>query len=258
MKLILLTCDQTRKIIPAQQWLFNKYVKYPFEYVYVDLKSENISNWSINVLDKIKNIDDEYIGFGLDDYLPISNFDSEVFNYMLNMMKKDKQIVRYEIGHTTTSHKTIQENSGFLIKEIPQNANYRMSCQLSIWKKDYLLKMLSYKATPWEFESTTSELSKGDNKKMILSDKRWALRWVRQSALSGRHPHKVNVLGIKLDDISQMLKKNLIKEKDLQFGMWRGTPMPFTFNFNFKDLHEYVSVNEYNELKELFKFNYND
>lgn len=256
MKLLLLTCDKTRKIIPAQQWLFKKYVNYPFEYIYVDLKSEDINNWSINILNKIKNIDDEYIGFGLDDYLPISNFDEDVFNHMLNIMKKDKQIVRYEIGHTTVPHIIFKEESDFLIKEIPQMADYRMSCQISIWKKDYLFKMLSNRCNPWQFEQSVSQLSKGDGKKMILSDKRWALRWIRQSALSGRHPNKVNVLGINLNDIKKMIKENILKKDELQFGMWRGEVMPFTYDFNFVNLQKYISMNEYNELKELFKFNY--
>ena len=44
MKLLLLTCDVTRKIIPTQQWLFKKYVNYPFEYIYIDLKSEDITD----------------------------------------------------------------------------------------------------------------------------------------------------------------------------------------------------------------------
>jgi hypothetical protein len=256
MKLLLLTCDKTRKIIPAQKWLFNKYIKYPFDYIYIDLKSEDINTWSTNVLNKISHIEDEFIGFGLDDYLPISNFDSEVFNHMMGLMKKDKEIVRYEIGHTTVPHTLIKEKDDFNIKEIPQNADYRMSCQFSIWRKDYLFKMLSYNCTPWEFEQTVSQISKGDGKKMILTDKRWALRWIRQSALSGRHPEKVNVLGIKMNDIKSMVKENLLNEEELQFGMWVGNVLPFTYNFNFSDLNRYVPTNDYNELEKLFKFNY--
>jgi hypothetical protein len=116
--------------------------------------------------------------------------------------------------------------------------------------------MLSYNCTPWEFEQTVSQISKGDGKKMILTDKRWALRWIRQSALSGRHPEKVNVLGIKMNDIKSMVKENLLNEEELQFGMWVGNVLPFTYNFNFSDLNRYVPTNDYNELEKLFKFNY--
>ena len=259
--MLLTTCDKTRKIIPAQQWLLDKYIKYPFDYKYIDLKSENVKTWSTNILEKINHIKDEFVGFGLDDYLPICKFDAEIFDYMIDLMKKDPNIVRYEIGHSLANHTVIKKEEDFVVKEISQNADYRMSCQISIWRTDYLLDKLSNICSPWRFETKSSQLAKNDGKRMILTDNRWALRWIRHSALSGKWSNNINVLGLRLDDIKAMIDNHLLNEKNLQYGPFRDNVLYFNdigYKFNFKDLKKGKSNKAYNDLHRLFSFNYID
>jgi len=270
MKWLIITCDATKKIVPAQNWLFEKYIKHSFDIIYVDLKSENVKTWSSNILNKVDHLDDEFIGFSLDDYLPIYKFDSENFEYMMTLMNNDSNIVRYELGqsfHPTSSNSFIVsskkksvKDDAFIVRELSQEAGYRLSCQPSIWRVKYLFDKLNHCCSPWEFETAVSDKTKHDNKKIIMSDNRAAFKWIRHSALSAKWD-KINVLGLKLSDIKSLVSLHKLKEEDLQLGPWPSAPnfCDFGYDFKFEDLKSYnlkSICGGYSGLHQQYGFNY--
>ena len=201
MRWLILTCDATEHISPAQCYLFGKYTT-GLDKHYLDLENKPIHKWSRNVLELLKPYDDEYIVFGLDDYLPIDTLDREYFNEVVKIVKREN-LQRYELGWGA-SHKAGFIDKGDYLKYGPET-QYSVSCQFSIWNLAELKKLLKNNPnwTPWQFEVKGKLQRVGCNVKPVF-------RWIEESALSGRHPGKVNILGLRPKDVQELIKLKII------------------------------------------------
>jgi hypothetical protein len=255
MKFYTITCDETKSILPVKKFLTDKYIDYPFDFINLDIESEPVSEWTTSVLNRLKDIDDEYIILSLDDCLPMTYFNQKVFDETMDYMKTDKNIVRYEIGHTTTKYPLTKNMDGYNIVDIPQDADYRLSTQTSVWRTDYLFDKLSVTDDPWNFEKKFSDECKGDGKRMIVTENQWALRWTRHGALSGRYPNRINVLGIKVSDIKEMINLGYFNASELQYGNMPGSPSAILKeDFSIEQLRG--KLQWFDEHVELYGFNY--
>lgn len=72
---------------------------------------------------------------------------------------KQKHKYAYNIG----------EGGKYTVYENEQDAEYRLSTQISLWNKKYLLQYLTDNLSPWEFET---QYSKNDGWKIIGMDKK--------------------------------------------------------------------------------------
>lgn len=210
MKWYNVTCTKTKHIIPAQKWLFNKYVG--VEPIYLDVENNDINNWGKKVASMLPN--DEYIIFGLDDYLPIDYLD-------ISKLKDAEDIVkmidyeRFELGWGASRKKGFVNYSSHLV--YGETTPYKVSCQFSIWKTSALKRELNACTTPWNFEV------KGTCKAACFEKP--VLRWIEESALSNRQPNKVNILGLKSSDVNKLQELGHLSD-NLIFG-WNGaTELP--------------------------------
>ena len=225
LKWLILTCDATKKIVGAQKHLLKKYVP-EFQFDYLDLQSKPVSTWCKNVYDLLEPYDDEYIIFGLDDFLPIDTFDIDAFNRIMTLIK-NTNIERYELGWGASRKQGFESKTteyGTYLK-YGKETPYSVSCQFSVWKLSALKKLLKAnpKWTPWNFEVKGRMTTAACNYKPIF-------RYIEESALSGRHPGKVNILGLRAKDVQELIELDLIKKEDTQFGMPKGEVQPFDIN----------------------------
>lgn len=224
MKWLILTCDATKKIVGAQKYLLKKYVDIPdFEFHYLDLGDKPVSTWAENVYNLLKNYDDERIIFGLDDYLPIDYFDFNRFKKIMVLIEK-AGIERYELGWGASRHqyqKSVQTEWGEYMR-YTEKTPYSVSCQFSVWRLDVLKKLLKENPswTPWDFEIH-------GRLKHAACHYIPVFRWIEESALSGRHPGKVNILGLRPSDVDDLINLGLINKEDCQYGMPKGEVKPF-------------------------------
>ncbi len=221
MRWLILTCTATEHIMDAQEWLFEKYAPgLPLRDLhYLHLQKEPIHKWTRNVLDLLKSYDDEYIVFGLDDYLPIDTLDREYFNGVVEIVKREN-LQRYELGWGAS------KKAGFILEKdflrYGPDTQYSVSCQFSIWNLKELKKLLKDNPnwTPWQFEVKGKLDRVGCNVKPVF-------RWIEESALSGRHPGKINILGLRPSDVEELIDLKLIDGSKTQYGMPRGAVPPF-------------------------------
>jgi hypothetical protein len=220
MRWIIVTCDATRHIVPAQQWLFKKYAP-GVELVYIDVEKDDINTWGHNVLRKLP--DDRLVVFGLDDYLPIDHLDIEALEVACKIALFT-EVERFELGwgavHGFNQGKHLRDAfRGHPFLWYPRDAVYSVSCQFSVWKMSALTYILYRCTTPWNFEKKHTALAACFEKPVF--------RWIEESALSSRHPGKINVLGLRPADLEELIGLGLINRSRIQYGMPKGPVPPF-------------------------------
>lgn len=213
MRWAIVTCSSSRYIVPAQQYLFAKYAPQA-ELLYIDVQSESVATWGHNVVKRLPS--DEFVVFGLDDYLPIDHLDNKLFDYAFGLLKIHGYD-RFELGYGASKKPGFLKVRNHLVygPETP----YSVSCQFSIWRVSSLKNILSTCGTPWDFEV---------NKKCKAACFSYPVfRWIEESALSKRHPGKINVLGLRPADLNELISLGLIDNTKIQYGMPKGPVLPF-------------------------------
>ena len=240
MKVIVATSDKTSHILPAFEFLMDKYCpelsdiyilgysvfpKLGDKYRCISLHHEqkSIQDWCGRLHDYIAQFDDEYVIFGLEDLLPVQPIDYEIFNAGYGIMKMNSQIARYElgIGHCWHVDITPIENSPFYL--YGKKSLYRISTQWAIWRRAYLLEYLKHGWSAWDFEIEGSRIAATDGRDVMCGNFAHAWHWVH-SALSGKYPDKVNVMDIKRSDIEEMIALGILDRSKLQVGIELNSP----------------------------------
>lgn len=243
MNFYLATSDKTSHILTAFAWLADKYIpeienifvlgyssfpSLPERYKCISLApvQNSRAEWAPNLLKYISSIKDEYIIFGLEDFLITRSIDYEIFNTAFEYMKSHPKVVRYELGEGHPWHpikNTIASYSNYRIYEYDQTSLYRISTQFSIWRTSYLVEALTGRTDPWNFELEGSKIAMNNNREIIATDIPYALHWVH-SALSEKYPNMINVLGIKIEDIESLISLNIFEKNCLQLGIHFNSP----------------------------------
>lgn len=226
MKWIILTCDNSKKIVDAQYHLLQKYVLSTFEDIdilYVDLEDLPVSKWSSSVLSCIP--DDEYVVFGLDDFLPIELLNVEQYNKAIDITKRE-HLDRFELGWGASKKSNWIKglpNGQFINNDdhlrYGSATPYTTSCQFSIWRTSKLKEILSSRPmNAWEFETKTSLQSVG-----CFESSKCAFRYIEESAISSRQQGKVNVLGLRHEDVKELIDLKYLDRKDIIYS-WQDLP----------------------------------
>jgi len=193
MKWQIVTCDNSRHIVPAQKHLFAKYAP-SAELVYIDIGNEPIETWTTNVLAKL-DTENGFTIFGLDDFLPC-DFLPRGFS-----PNPPERFDRIELC----------SKRGIYTKEEP----YRVSCQFSMWRTEALVELLKTPRSPWQFEidgTLSGEVHGVEN----------PFRYINESAISKRRPGLINLCGLRMEDITELIVLGLVDESKVIYG-WKGT-----------------------------------
>jgi len=245
MKTILVGYEGSKKILAASSYLLNKYMPGEFEifflnygeyfgelstgsYVSLDTKQTGGSNsWSKYLIQYLSTLDDEYIIFGLDDYLLSNRIDLDSYQDLLCYIKDDYSIAAAKLGispsYRTSDYEILDDHVYVLKKE----ANYCATTQLCIWRRQFLLDVLSRVGTPWQFELLGSDYIKGTGAKIIGSLK-MPLRYPEPSSISSRHPEEISVFGNRFEDIEECISLGYLNEEHLIMGQWIGETKKYT------------------------------
>lgn len=248
----IITSDATSSILPVATHLYNKYwtlsegqtfhvlgnhvpeIQMPANFVFKQIKTENnIQKWTWYIYNYLKNNETaEYFVFGLDDYLPNSNVKPEILAKLLEYANNNKKVGRISLARLDVEKWEIVEHlDTFDIVKLKPESLYRLSCQISIWHRDYFFEYFKNEWTPWQLELEGSKLAHTDGWEVIGTNRDWAFGWVEESALSGRWPGKMNILGLKPEDIKYLVDNKLLQPEKLQYGIWYDTKIPFISRF---------------------------
>jgi hypothetical protein len=254
MKIILAGHQESKKIILATSYLLKKYLpKNYFDiyflnygnfdkkleigtYVSLDQKQFGGSDsWCKYLKDYLSKINDKFIIFGLDDYFLSKKINLKATLDMLSFLKKHDNVIGAKLGITPSQrHWDYNVKKGTHIYIMKNSAVYLATTQFTIWKRSCLVEVLScYKKikrlfpyrkinNPWEFENNGTEYVQ---KKLyrVIGSKKMPWKYCEASALSSRHPNRINVFALSHQDISELINKKYFQKKDLILGQWIGT-----------------------------------
>lgn len=259
------TCDKTKSVLSAAFWLLEKYwpkekkvcvlgyneegIKLPNEhYSFISMKpvQESINNWAADLYSVISKDKNEFIIFFLDDMLMIDYFNLTLFNILFSKMEFNTDIVRADLGMDLQMMPFTKiydwSNVEFIQKHY--KAPYWHTTQPSIWRKDYFLSVLLKSTNPWDFETKhNTPIGKTE----IGTKGKYVAKSMVETAVSKNHPDKFNILGIKFEDVKELISKGFITEDVLQFGIKPGLIPQFSkfgydFTLDILGKQEYQSV----------------
>jgi hypothetical protein len=172
MKIIIPTCDKYRNIIEANKYTMDKfggsnldvtvlgYKKPDFDmgsWKFISLGEDSgAKNFTNDIWKFFENFDDEFFIYGNDDIIAVGNLDLELLTDMENTMKNNPNVVKICLTSAAINHyinyNVFENKKDFVYKEVPQNADYRLSLHYSMWRTSYFKKHCSLGISPWEFE----------------------------------------------------------------------------------------------------------
>ncbi len=139
----------------------------------------NNNSWSSRILRTLKAIKEEYILFALEDFWLTSIVDDAKVNEIIRIMKDDSSI-----GYIcmVNEKKPLSEKWGYgdvwckeceypLLWECTKDCKWRLTTQIGLWRKDYLIKMLRSHESAWSFEPLASWRSVRFSKKRVFDTK---------------------------------------------------------------------------------------
>tara|TARA_Y100000592_G_scaffold30536_2_gene48619 strand:+ start:24128 stop:25903 length:1776 start_codon:yes stop_codon:yes gene_type:complete len=256
-------CDQNLWILKIYSHLFKKFwgdeqpvvvlgfgkpdFELPKNFTFVSLAEKQeggASKWTRYLYNYFSSIEDEHVIFTLEDFFPIQKPNIEVLNSLYSFAKKhdigrcditwDSYVNIFDKNNIATrskSYKVLAKNDDFVILDIPKNAPYRISTQPSIWQRQYLLNFLNNDWSPWDFEIRgTHESSKSDKKIIAIADStfvNYPTKWIHKGAVSRYHEGKINVLGLDIKTIKELIDLDLVQQENLQWGQWNGSVPTF-------------------------------
>ncbi len=171
MKLIVTTSDAYHHILPIFIHLFKKYwnkdqqveivgYKKPeivlpnnFSFYSLGIQSGNKKDFS-NDLRKYFEQQDQFFVWSMEDTFLKAPVDVKLIADLEAMALDNRNIGRIELTGENQQHHTDIFGTvyGKYIKETPPKCDYRLSTQIAIWNKDYLLRYLTLNLSPWDFE----------------------------------------------------------------------------------------------------------
>ncbi len=180
MKMIIPTCDKYVNVLEASKYTFDKYGGKDFDVTILGFKEPNfdIGSWkflslgidtgpqnlSHDLWKFFEDFEDELFIFHGDDGVMLNHIDLGLLQDMEDLMKKNPDIMKINItsaaGPTYMKYPVFEDRGDFQYRVVPQDAEYRLSLNPSIWRTSYFKKYCKLGAGHWEWE--TRSVAKND------------------------------------------------------------------------------------------------
>lgn len=123
---------------------------------------EDIS-FSKSLMSYLENIEEEYFILMLDDFVILEEVDNAKIEKAFEFIKANNGVY---LRLTPNPKGDLKIDKDFSKIDVKSYVPYVTSLQMAIWKKEFLMKLLSYDFSPWEFEvkagKTKESLSNSD------------------------------------------------------------------------------------------------
>jgi len=180
MKIIIPTCDKYINVLEGEKYTFDKNGGSNLDVTILGFKEPKfeLGNWkfvslgvdtgpqnlSHDLWNFFETFDDEFFIYGNDDIVAVDTIDLELLNEMEQMMVDNPDIMKINItsafGHSLSHYDTFKDMGDYQYKVVPQNADYRLSLNSSIWRTSYFKKYCKLGAGHWVWE--TRPVAKND------------------------------------------------------------------------------------------------
>lgn len=159
------SCDKYEKIWPVffsmlgRFWPENKETVFlnteTKSYMHEEVRIESIHTgahrtWSARLIAALQQITTPYVLMILDDFILEEKVDHAKFLHCLQYFHDHAEIGMFQFTVGADAHRKDIENTQW--GEMSPRTPYRINCQIALWRKEYLLKLLRTFESPWEFE----------------------------------------------------------------------------------------------------------
>jgi len=144
--IVMMSCDKYKCLAPAFEACLNKY--YPNHPKIYSIFGDDI--WSKRLREGVKQIEDEYILFMLDDMFVREPVNEELINDALQVLQNNPKVAVVNFENNYRDAIAFSDNW----VEQKQNQMYLHSCQPSLWRKAALIDNLSKDEDAWSWEMT--------------------------------------------------------------------------------------------------------
>lgn len=116
------------------------------------------SCWSKRLIMLLKQVPEEYIIFTLDDFVITQRVNHDVVAKSVELMKEKSDVGYICFHQELTANSNEERKHNALPAEIPElhlckkGMPYRITTQVGLWRKSYLLKLLKAHESAWQFE----------------------------------------------------------------------------------------------------------
>jgi len=255
LKLYIPTCDNYLWLIKPFMFLFNKFWANSLQVIYLGYNApnfelpdncsfvslgtdDNIDNWANDLNKYFTSIDDEYFIMTMDDSFLVDYTDISLYNKVIKYL----EITNNNVGRVglerdlvTRPHHYYDNIDGTELVSASKLAENRISCRWSIWKKEYILKLLVPGRTPWTFESEGTKqsvnsgydiistafldpISPPDNAIIYNTNCIWRSWWKQHNRLNFHSSAHASHKGLDASIIADMKSKDIIP-KNSECGM---------------------------------------
>lgn len=125
----------------------NKQDQCPNQWHYINKGLDE--TWSKSVLSYLDAIPTRYVILWLDDFIPLKPIEQSFIDEAVNFVKNNHPVM---LRLTPNPKGDILFNTLFDKIDVKNKVPYVTSLQIAIWDKSFLMSLLSYGFTPWEFE----------------------------------------------------------------------------------------------------------
>lgn len=262
-RIVMPICDDNLFTLKMSSYLFDKYwpkdttidvigfkkpdfeISSKMNFISLASKQEGgASGWSKYILSYLQNIEDEQVIFTLEDFFPTKSPNIKLIKNVSNLLKSNSKIGRFDLTFDSYSfgkYTIVKKIKNLTIINKEKYTEYRITTQPSLWNKEFLMDILRNTTSPWDFEINGTKYSNSlDYQVLAFGDETYEnfpTYWIHKGAVSRQYPGKINVLGIDLKTIKEMVEKKLFQESDLVWGMWNHGKIPSFhelggYNFN--------------------------
>ena len=229
MRVFLAGHEGSKFLLPASAWLTQKYLS-GFDIWYLNFGERTLPNyisldthqhggvasWSHYIARYLEQIEDPWVVFALDDYLLAGPPDLQAYQRLQEAITDRVVCARlctsgeecYSPSERTISNGVVWVN---------HTAIYSVTTQYCLWERRFLTDLLGRVRTPWEFEIEGSKHLNWSGKCTIGTEIPM-LEYPYNSALSGKWPGRVKVVGNPQADIQELVDKGYLKHEMLIYG----------------------------------------
>ena len=212
-------------------------------------KRESFKDWSINIKAYLDKIPDEFIVFTIDDNFLIDYANKDLISKAMEIMCNDSTIACCYGSFATSfnrddriySHssnrldRVFEETEDYIIYEGSKSRYHLVNLQPNIWRKSVLCEILNNRFDIYDFEVTGSNIMRTSRYKFIGVEKKNAHSYRKSlfpnmyytACSERRNPGKVSVLGMKTQDVEQLLSLKLLNTQALVYGYDKSYAIPY-------------------------------
>ena len=231
MKIFCSTSNNYLHLIPIFTYLFNKFwgkdyevtilgynkpsTPLPDNFNFISLNGgdqQSPSDYARHLREFFLQIKDEYFIYTMEDTFFKAPVNFEVLEDLKSLCTPEHNIGRIDLTEGMSFRATtpyLKINNTQIIENL-QDVRFRITCQMSIWNKEYMLKYLLDGFNPWDFEVKGSELAKNDGYRILGTHQNDKLAVVKNEGVTKNNIYHYNLSGFNNETINELKQNSLI------------------------------------------------